>query len=87
MATQNQHLINASAAQLHISPTLEINEAVDSRRKAGKQVIQISFGEATFPIQADMLAMHQLECRSTTYLPVAGLAELRKVRAHQLKLL
>ena len=81
MATQGQHLINASASQLRPSPTLEINEVVDFHRKAGKRVIQLGFGEATFPVQADMLAMHERESRSSGYLPVAGLPELRKVKA------
>jgi aspartate/methionine/tyrosine aminotransferase len=76
-------IINASAAQLHFSPTLETNEAVDSARKAGKKVIQLSFGEVTFPIQADMLAVHKSESGASSYLPVAGLAELRKARTRQ----
>jgi aspartate aminotransferase len=80
--TRDQRLINASAAQLHLSPTLEINEAVESRRRAGEKVIHLGFGEATFPIQADMLAAHGRESRASSYLPVAGLAELRKARAH-----
>ena len=82
-ATQGQRLINASASQLHHSPTLEINELVDSRRKAGKMVVQLSFGEATFPIQADMLATLEHESRVSSYLPVAGLPELRKERIHK----
>jgi aspartate/methionine/tyrosine aminotransferase len=76
-------IINVTAAQLHFSPTLEMNEAVDSARKAGKKVVQLSFGEGTFPVQADMLAMHKRESGVTNYLPVAGLAELRKARARQ----
>ena len=76
-------IINGMAAQLQFSPTLESNEAVDSARKAGKKVVQLSFGEATFPIQADMLAMHKRESGASSYSPVAGLAELRKARARQ----
>jgi aspartate/methionine/tyrosine aminotransferase len=78
VTTQSQRLINASASKLRHSPTLEINEMVDSHRAAGRNVVQLSFGEATLPIHADMLAALEQESRVSKYLPVAGLPELRK---------
>ena len=84
MANQSRRMINTSAAQLQISPTLEINEAVMSRRKAGKMAVQLSFGEATLPIQVDMLVMHKHGSSFSSYPPVAGIPELRKARVrHQ----
>jgi aspartate aminotransferase len=77
-ATQN--LITASAGSLHLSPTLEINELVHHVRSQGKKVVHLGFGEATFPIQEDVLAKHQEESQSTSYMPVAGLPALREVR-------
>lgn len=75
----SQPVITASAAKLHLSPTLEINELVHRVRASGKKVIHLGFGEATFPIQEEVLQCHREACNSTSYLPVAGLGELREV--------
>ena len=69
---------NASAARLHLSPTLEINELVERARAAGNKIIYLGFGEATFPIQKDVLQRHRDSCNSTSYMPVAGLPALRQ---------
>lgn len=77
MSTQD--LIVDTASQLHLSPTLEINEAVEAVRSQGRKVVHLGFGEATFPIQRDVLAIHEQYSRSTSYMPVAGLQALRQV--------
>lgn len=77
MATQD--LIVPGASHLQLSPTLAINEAVESVRARGKKVIHLGFGEATFPIQEDVLKVHEDYSRSTSYMPVAGLMSLRQV--------
>jgi aspartate/methionine/tyrosine aminotransferase len=73
-------LINASAGAMHLSPTLEINELVLATRAQGKRVVHLGFGEATFPIQRDVLAIHQEQSQLTSYMPVAGIHSLREVR-------
>lgn len=75
----SQPVITASAAKLHLSPTLQINEHVHRVRASGKKVIHLGFGEATFPIQEEVLKAHRDASNSTSYLPVAGLLELREV--------
>lgn len=72
-------ITTTSAAKLHLSPTLEINEIVHQVSAAGKEVTHLGFGEATFPVQKDMLQCHRDSCSSTSYMPVAGLQELREV--------
>ncbi|CAK7223153.1 hypothetical protein SBRCBS47491_005108 [Sporothrix bragantina] len=70
--------LTAVAQQLHLSPTLQINEASRLRAEKGLPVVRLGFGEATFPIQKDVLAAHRDASESTSYLPVAGLLELRQ---------
>lgn len=74
-----QDLIVPAASQLQLSPTLEINEAVEAVRAQGRKVVHLGFGEATFPVQKDVLAVHERCSRSTSYMPVAGLHALRQV--------
>ncbi|KAE8370238.1 pyridoxal phosphate-dependent transferase [Aspergillus caelatus] len=71
------NVVNSTAAKLHISPTLEINELVSKAREQGKHVIHLGFGEATFPIQQDVLQAHQDASNETSYMPVAGIENLR----------
>lgn len=76
--TDSSYLTEA-AKQLRISPTLEINELVGRRLAQGRSVVHLGFGEATFPVQKDVLAAHRAASESTSYLPVAGLQILREV--------
>jgi len=75
----NRSLLADSASRMRLSPTLEINELVLAARAKGKKVVHLGFGEATFPIQLDVLAAHEEACRATSYMPVAGHMALRKV--------
>ncbi|KAH0028591.1 PLP-dependent transferase, partial [Aureobasidium melanogenum] len=73
-----QDLIIPGASHLQLSPTLAINEAVESVQAQGRKVVHLGFGEATFPIQKDVLKIHEHYSRSTSYMPVAGLMSLRQ---------
>ena len=73
-------ILTPTAAGLHLSPTLEINELVTKTRASGKKVIHLGFGEATFPIPEEVLGIHRVASYCTSYLPVTGLESLRKVR-------
>lgn len=81
MASMQQipSFLTEAASQLRVSPTLEINELVNQRLAKGKPIVHLGFGEATFPVQKDVLATHRTASESTSYLPVAGLRKLREV--------
>ncbi|KZF21947.1 PLP-dependent transferase [Xylona heveae TC161] len=72
------NVIRSTAAKLQISPTLGINELVLKTRAEGKNVVHLGFGEATFPIQKDVLRIYREASSTTSYMPVAGTEELRK---------
>lgn len=72
-------VLTALAKQMRLSATLEINELVHQRTAKGYKVVHLGFGEATFPIQKDVAAAHREASNITSYLPVAGLVELREV--------
>lgn len=72
-------LLTPAAKGLRLSATLEINELVRQRLDAGKRVVHLGFGEATFPMQKDVLQAHREASSDTSYLPVAGLPTLREV--------
>ena len=80
MASREAHeLLSPSARGLQLSATLEINELVRQKLDSGDAVVHLGFGEATFPMQKDVLRAHQEASSDTSYLPVAGLPILRKV--------
>src|SRR5215470_4530430 len=74
-----------SAAQtLASSPTLAINEAIAERRAAGREVIHLGFGEATFPLHPLLQAALEEAATHTGYAPVLGLPGLRRAIADYL---
>ncbi|KAL2850661.1 pyridoxal phosphate-dependent transferase [Aspergillus pseudoustus] len=70
-------VVSSISAKLRISPTLEINEQVSKARAEGRHVVHLGFGEATFPIQQDVLQAHRDASNETSYMPVAGIEALR----------
>jgi len=75
----------APAAQnLASSPTLAINEAIAERRAAGREVIHLGFGEATFPLHPLLQAALAEAAKHTGYAPVLGLPALRQAIADYL---
>ncbi|EHK19418.1 uncharacterized protein TRIVIDRAFT_156249 [Trichoderma virens Gv29-8] len=81
MACSNadSNILTALASQLRLSATLEINELIQRRVANGHKVVHLGFGEATFPIQPNVVAAHRQASDITSYLPVAGLMKLREV--------
>ncbi|TEA13467.1 Aspartate aminotransferase [Colletotrichum sidae] len=71
-------LLTPLASQLRLSATLEINELVQRQSAQGREIVHLGFGEATFPVQRDVAAVHRAASDSTSYLPVAGLMKLRE---------
>lgn len=80
---ESQAFLTPLAQGLQLSPTLEINELVRRRLESGNSVVHLGFGEATFPMQKDVLHAHQEASSDTSYLPVAGLTKLREVSCVQ----
>src|SRR5260370_12335110 len=75
----------APAAQnLASSPPLAINEAIAERRAAGREVIHLGFGEATFPLHPLLQAALAEAAKHTGYAPVLGLPALRQAIADYL---
>src|SRR6266516_2055150 len=71
----------AAAQKLASSPTLAINEAIAERRAAGREVIHLGFGEATFPLHPLLEAALGEAANHTGYAPVLGLPALRQAIA------
>src|SRR6266581_4903460 len=74
----------AAAQKLASSPTLAINEAIAERRAAGREVIHLGFGEATFPLHPLLEAALGEAAKHTGYAPVLGLPALRQATADYL---
>ncbi|KAL2417902.1 Aspartate aminotransferase [Exophiala dermatitidis] len=74
----NKSPLTHLAQQLRLSPTLQINELVQKKQAEGCRVVHLGFGEATFPIEKNVLKTHREACEETSYLPVAGLMKLRE---------
>ncbi len=60
-----------------MSSTLAINTKVRALRAQGHSVLQLGFGEARFPVHPLVLAALKAHAAERSYLPVAGLPELR----------
>jgi len=70
-----------------LSPTLGINERIQTLRAAGRRIHHFGFGEAPFPAPPRLAAALRDHASAKAYLPVAGLPELRvAVAAHQARL-
>ncbi|KAH8195636.1 hypothetical protein TruAng_010193 [Truncatella angustata] len=74
----DRSLLTATAGQLRISATLEINELVRKELANGHKVVHLGFGEATFPLPEEVVDAHRTASHMTSYLPVAGLMRLRE---------
>ncbi len=70
-----------------VSPTLGINERVHALRAQGRRIDHFGFGESPFPVPERLAAALRDNATLKSYLPVAGLPELREaVLAHQARL-
>ncbi|HEY7356026.1 MAG TPA: aminotransferase class I/II-fold pyridoxal phosphate-dependent enzyme [Ktedonobacterales bacterium] len=63
------------------SPTLAINETIAARRAAGRSVIHLGFGEASFPLHPLLRAALAEHAPRTSYAPVLGIPALRQAIA------
>jgi aspartate/methionine/tyrosine aminotransferase len=70
-----------TAGERAASPTLAINEAIAARRAAGRAVIHLGFGEASFPLHPLLRAALAEHATSTSYAPVLGIPALRQAIA------
>jgi aspartate/methionine/tyrosine aminotransferase len=63
--------------QIKMSATLAINTKVNHLMANGHQVYHLGFGESRFPVHPRILAAFRQHATERSYLPVAGLPELR----------
>ena len=63
------------------SATLEINERVAARRRAGHSILHLGFGEAGLPVLPDLLERLRTAAPDNAYAPVAGSAPTREAAA------
>ncbi len=64
--------------KLERSATLEINEEVKKKRKEGKHILHMGFGEAPFGVHPHIKKALIDNAHRTSYLPTQGLPELRE---------
>lgn len=64
-----------------VSATLAVNEALDERRRQGKPVLPLGFGEAGLPVHPALRAQLAAAAGRSAYGPVAGSPELRRAAA------
>ncbi len=72
------------AQTLATSATLSMNEAVAKRRAAGREIIHLGFGEASFPLHPLLAAALAEAAKHTGYAPVLGIPKLRQTIAEYL---
>ncbi|MFQ5612528.1 MAG: pyridoxal phosphate-dependent aminotransferase [Anaerolineae bacterium] len=77
MAPQPFHL----SPQVHASSTLALNERINALMAQGAQVYHMGFGESRFPVHPKILQAFHEHATARSYLPVAGLPELRQAVA------
>ncbi len=70
-----------AAQALTPSATLAMNEAIAARRAAGREVIHLGFGEASFPLHPILRAALTEAATRTSYAPVLGIPALRQAIA------
>ncbi|HLZ24921.1 MAG TPA: aminotransferase class I/II-fold pyridoxal phosphate-dependent enzyme [Ktedonobacterales bacterium] len=82
--TGEQLRLAPASRTLAPSPTLEINEAIAARRAAGRDVLHLGFGEASFPLPPKLREALAASATRTSYEPVVGIPALRDAIARYL---
>jgi aspartate aminotransferase len=77
VATKKPLRLASASRTLAPSPTLEINEAIAARRAAGRDVLHLGFGEASFPLPPKLRTALANSTTRTSYEPVVGIPMLR----------
>ncbi|MGO8947773.1 MAG: pyridoxal phosphate-dependent aminotransferase [Ktedonobacterales bacterium] len=83
-ATRKPLRLAPASRTLVPSPTLEINEAIAARRAAGRDVLHLGFGEASFPLPPKVRTALADSATRTSYEPVVGIPALRATIAEYL---
>ena len=83
-ATRKPLRLAPASRALVPSPTLEINEAIAARRAAGRDVLHLGFGEASFPLPPKVRTALADSATRTSYEPVVGIPALRATIAEYL---
>jgi aspartate aminotransferase len=83
-ATRKPLQLASASRTLAPSPTLEINEAIAARRAAGRDVLHLGFGEASFPLPPKLRTALADSTTRTSYEPVVGIPRLRATIAEYL---
>ena len=73
--------LEPTARALAPSATLAMNEAIATRRAAGREVIHLGFGEASFPLHPLLREALARAATQTSYAPVLGIPALREAIA------
>jgi aspartate/methionine/tyrosine aminotransferase len=71
----------AGVRGLKVSATLSINDRVKELWAAGQNVFHLAFGESRFPVHPKIAEALCANAQKRSYLPAAGIAELRKTIA------
>ncbi len=71
----------AGVRGLKVSATLSINDRVKEMWAAGKNVFHLAFGESRFPVHPLIADALKRNVQKRSYLPAAGIPELRKAIA------
>lgn len=74
--------VSSSGSDQSPSPTLAINERVNQLWAAGETVYHLGFGESRFPVHPKLATALADNAQRKSYLPGAGLPELRQAVAH-----
>src|SRR5258708_27401214 len=75
--------LSSTAQTLPTSATLSMNEAVAKRRAAGREIIHVGFGDASFPLHPLLKTALADAAAHTGYAPVLGIPALRQaIAAH-----
>jgi len=74
--------IRECVGKIQFSPTLEINERVQSAREQGEELFHMGFGQSPFPVHPEIQEALAVSSDKNMYLPSAGLPELRELSRH-----
>jgi aspartate aminotransferase len=69
---------NPSFDGLKVSATLAISQKSHERKQSGQEVFALGFGQSPFPVPAHVVEALRRHAAAKAYLPVQGLAELRR---------
>lgn len=78
MAQKHEDLVRSDLCEYAPASNLLLNEKVKELMAAGRPVYHLAFGQSPFPVMEAAVAKLAQNAEKNAYLPVAGIAELRK---------